>query len=124
MQTGIKQAAIEKPEPHEFNEYYGGYISQVPESDLLSVLSAQPDDVRAVFGPLDESKGSFSYAVGKWTIKEMLSHLIDGERHFAYRVLRISRGDMTPIEGFEQLKHVVKYDVNKSALVVRLSCAL
>jgi hypothetical protein len=113
MQTGIKQAVIERPEPHEFNEYYGGYISQVPESDLLSVLSAQPDDVRAVFGPLDESKGSFSYAVGKWTIKEMLSHLIDGERHFAYRVLRISRGDMTPIEGFEQDLYIENSHANE-----------
>lgn len=93
---------IEKPATDEYNEYYQGYVSQVTEADLLGVLAAQRDEVRAVFGSLDESKGTFSYAEGKWTVKEMLSHIVDGERHFAYRVLRIARGDTTPIEGFEQ----------------------
>ncbi|HEX6278375.1 MAG TPA: DinB family protein [Pyrinomonadaceae bacterium] len=102
MQTRIKSSTIEKPATDEFNEYYAGYISQVTEADLLGVLAAQPDGVREVFESLDESKGTFSYAAGKWTIKEMLSHIVDGERHFAYRVLRIARGDATPIEGFEQ----------------------
>src|SRR5688572_15962001 len=102
MQTGMKPVVIEKPASEEFNEYYGGYISQVTESDLLGVLSAQPAEIADVFGSLDESRGTFAYAVGKWTVKEMLSHIIDGERHFAYRLLRISRGDTTPIEGFEQ----------------------
>lgn len=98
----MKPVAIEKPTPEEFNPYYGGYISQVSETDLIGVLEAQPAEVADVFGGLDESKGTFAYAEGKWTIKEVLSHLIDGERHFAHRLHRISRGDMTPIEGFEQ----------------------
>ena len=54
------------------------------------------------FNTITEEKSLFAYAEGKWTIKEVLSHLIDGERIFAYRTLRISRGDETPIEGFEQ----------------------
>jgi DinB superfamily len=102
MQTGMKPVAIEKPAAEEFNPYYGGYISQVTEPDLLGVLAAQPAEVAAVFGTLDDSRGTFAYAAGKWTIKEVLSHLIDGERHFAHRLHRISRGDLTPIEGFEQ----------------------
>lgn len=102
MQTGMKPVAIEKPAAEEFNPYYGGYISQVTEPDLLGVLEAQPAEVAAVFGTLDDRRGTFAYADGKWTIKEVLSHLIDGERHFAHRLHRISRGDLTPIEGFEQ----------------------
>jgi hypothetical protein len=51
---------------------------------------------------MPEERGSYAYAEGKWTIKDVLSHLIDGERMFAYRLFRISRGDQTPIEGFEQ----------------------
>lgn len=98
----MKPSVIEKPAAEEFNAYYGGYISQVTEPDLLGVLASQPDEVAAVFGSLDESRGTFAYADGKWTIKELLSHVIDGERHFAHRVHRISRGDLTPIEGFEQ----------------------
>ena len=98
----MKPAAIEKPAGGEYNEYYNGYISQVTEPDLLGVLTAQPAEIAAIFAALDESKGTYAYDEGKWTLKEVLSHLIDGERHFAYRVHRISRGDTTPIEGFEQ----------------------
>jgi len=98
----MKPAIIEKPSAEEFNEYYGKYIATVTEPDLLGVLDAQPGEVAAIFGSLDESKGAYAYGEGKWTLKEVLSHLIDGERHFAYRLHRISRGDTTPIEGFEQ----------------------
>jgi hypothetical protein len=98
----MKPAAIEKPAAEEYNEYYGKYISQVTEPDLLGVLASQPAEIAAIFGALDDSLGTSAYAEGKWTLKEVLSHLIDGERHFAYRVHRISRGDTTPIEGFEQ----------------------
>lgn len=109
----MKPIAIEKPEAEEFNPYYGGYISQVTEPDLLGVLAAQPVEVAAIFGPLDESRGTFAYAEGKWTIKEVLSHLIDGERHFAHRIHRIARGDLTPIEGFEQDDYIVTSYANK-----------
>jgi len=98
----MKPSTIEKPAAGEYNEYYNGYISQVTEPDLLGVLTAQPAEIAAIFAALDESKGTYAYDEGKWTLKEVLSHLIDGERHFAYRVHRISRGDTTPIEGFEQ----------------------
>lgn len=98
----MKPAIIEKPAAEEFNEYYNRYISTITEPDLLGVLAAQTNEVAELFGSLDESKGTFAYAEDKWTLKEVLSHLIDGERHFAYRVHRISRGDSTPIEGFEQ----------------------
>lgn len=113
MQTGMKSVLIEKPGTDEYNEYYQGYVSQITEADLLGVLAGQPDEVRAVFGSLDESKGTFAYADGKWTIKEMLSHIVDGERHFAYRVLRISRGDTTPIEGFEQDLYIENSHANE-----------
>lgn len=113
MQTGMKPVVIEKPAAEEFNEYYGGYVSQVTETDLLGVLTAQPGEIANVFGSLDEARGTFAYDEGKWTIKEVLSHVIDGERHFAYRVLRISRGDTTPIEGFEQDLYIENSHANE-----------
>lgn len=91
-----------KPETAEFDPYYDKYISLVTEPDLLKVLEGQPDELDSLLGSLDEERGRYAYAEGKWTIKEVMSHLIDGERIFAYRILRISRGDKTPIEGFEQ----------------------
>ncbi|HMQ03259.1 MAG TPA: DinB family protein [Pyrinomonadaceae bacterium] len=91
-----------KPEPDEFDDYYSHYISFVPESDIRDAFASQPSELRRLIGGVDEAGGSFRYAEGKWTVKELLSHLIDGERIFSYRMLRISRGDVTPIEGFEQ----------------------
>lgn len=93
---------MSRPEEPEYDPYYQKYIALVPEDDIIDALEAQPDKLRELIGRLDEDRGSHAYAEGKWTIKEVLSHLIDGERIFAYRVLRIARGDKTPIEGFEQ----------------------
>jgi hypothetical protein len=93
---------MQRPEPAEYDPYYETYISIVPEDDILSALAGQQDELRSTFASIPEEKGLYSYAEGKWTIKEVLSHLIDGERIFGYRAFRISRGDKTPIEGFEQ----------------------
>lgn len=102
---------MNKPEKNEYDPYYESYISLVSEFNVIDVLAAQPAELDALFAAMPDEKGTFAYAPGKWTIKELLSHLIDGERMFAYRVLRISRGDLTPIEGFEQ----DDYNENSSA---------
>jgi DinB superfamily len=91
-----------KPEKAEYGAYYERYISLVDENSLLGSLSAQPDELSQLLDGLSEDRGSYAYDEGKWTIKEVVGHLVDGERMFAYRILRISRGDATPIEGFEQ----------------------
>ena len=93
---------MERPQEGEFAEYYNTYVSKIEGNDLFPILDDQAAELRACISPLSEDKGCFAYDEGKWTIKEVLSHLIDGERIFAYRILRISRGDETPIEGFEQ----------------------
>ena len=113
MQTGMKPASVEKPSAAEYNEYYGRYIAQVTEPDLLGVLAAQPREISSIFNSLEEARGTYAYAEGKWTLKEVLSHLIDGERHFAYRLHRISRGDTTPIEGFEQDGYIENSHANE-----------
>ncbi len=74
----------------------------MPETEVIPVLSGQPAELENIFTGIPEERGTYSYAEGKWSLKEMLGHMIDGERMFAYRVFRISRGDKTPIEGFEQ----------------------
>lgn len=93
---------MDKPEKTEYDPYYETYISLVPAGELPGVLEGQPAELRAIFTGMPEEKGAFAYAEGKWTIKELLGHLTDGERMFMYRIFRISRGDTTPIEGFEQ----------------------
>ena len=88
---------MNRPETNEFAPYYNNYVSLVTDGPIATVLEAQPGELSRLISGLPEEKGVFAYAEGKWTIKELLSHLIDGERIFAYRVLRISRGDKTPI---------------------------
>ena len=102
-----------KPETSEYNPYYEKYISLIEEGELLNALERQPSELRSLLNGLDEEKGKYAYADGKWSIKEVLSHLVDGERIFGYRVLRISRGDETPIEGFEQDGYIENSHANE-----------
>ena len=93
---------MNRPDKAEYDPYYERYISLVENHDIIDALAAQPTTLQDLITPVPEEKGSFAYAAGKWSVKELLGHLIDGERMFAYRLFRISRGDETPIEGFEQ----------------------
>ena len=93
---------MQKPEETEYNEYYGRYVSLVGETEIVAAFENQLREMSELFKSISEEKSAFAYAEGKWTIKETVGHLIDGERIFGYRALRISRGDETPLEGFEQ----------------------
>lgn len=104
---------MSRPQPNEYAPYYEQYVSLVPEDRIVPVLAAQPAELDAMFANVPEERGTYAYADGKWTIKELLGHLIDGERMFAYRVLRISRGDKTPIEGFEQDGYIENAHANE-----------
>lgn len=105
---------MQRPDVSEYAPYYEGYISQTaPDEDLFTVMDAQTDELRSAVGSLSEERGSYAYADGKWTIKELVSHIIDGERIFGYRAHRISRGDTTPIEGFEQDDYIATSNANQ-----------
>jgi uncharacterized damage-inducible protein DinB len=97
---------IARPEPDEYAPYYERYISLVKSTDLLATLDAQRRETMLLLCGRDERDGDIRYAPGKWSVKEVLGHLCDSERIFAYRALRISRADRTPIEGFEQDDYV------------------
>lgn len=103
---------MNRPETDEFDPYYNTYISLIEGDNVLPALDAQAAELRVIFAQIPEENGTFAYAEGKWTIKELLSHLIDGERIFGYRILRISRGDETPIEGFEQDGYIENSNAN------------
>jgi len=104
---------MRKPEKSEYDPYYEKYISLVDESELMATLENQSDEIRSLTSKLGEDRGTFAYAEGKWTVKEVLSHLVDGERMFAYRIFRIARGDRTPIEGFEQEGYIENSHANE-----------
>ena len=97
---------IARPEPGEYAPYYDRYISLIAGTDILGTLDAQRRQMLLLLSGRDESDGDFRYAPDKWNAKEVLGHVCDTERIFAYRALRIARGDETPMSGFEQDDYV------------------
>lgn len=93
---------MKSPEITEYKEDYEDYMSLVGENDIVAAMRKQLIEIENLFSSIPEEKSEFSYAEGKMTIKELLGHLIVGERIFSYRALRISHGDETPLSGFEQ----------------------
>jgi DinB superfamily len=99
------QAVVARPAPNEYASFYGGYVSLVPDGDIVAILEAQLPQTVALF-TLHEANGDFRYAPEKWSVKEMIGHMIDTERVFSYRAMRIARNDKTPLPGFEQDDYV------------------
>jgi hypothetical protein len=100
------QLVVSRPESGEYAPYYGKYVSLIPEGDIVLTLEKQPTELVALLSTRKEADGDFRYAPGKWSVKEVLGHVIDTERVFSYRALRIARNDQTPMEGFEQDDYV------------------
>jgi uncharacterized damage-inducible protein DinB len=103
---------ITPPEATEYQSYYGRYISLVPGQDLVQTLDQQIAHTLPVLRAITEEKSLHRYAPGKWSVKELLGHLIDAERIFTYRALRFARKDPTPLPGFDQDPYVeaAKFD--------------
>lgn len=97
---------MNRPESGEYAAYYANYITKVPGSDVLSVLESQRLQMLQLFAGRSERDGSFRYAPGKWSVKEVLGHIADTERIFTYRALRFARADQTALPGFEQDDYV------------------
>lgn len=100
-------ASLIAPAAEEYAPFYADYVKRATaRGDLIAALSAQPDEMKAALGGLSDSQARFRNGPGEWSIKEIISHLTDGERVFSYRLLRISRKDKTPLPGFEQEDYV------------------
>jgi uncharacterized damage-inducible protein DinB len=90
-------------EENEFAPFYGSYVAQVSnEYSLIEELEISVHRLRNFVQSIPMDKFDYQYAVGKWTIKDILQHLIDSERIFAYRALRFARKDATPLPGFTE----------------------
>lgn len=92
----------EHPAAEEHDAYYSRYIELVPAGDLVTFTRDQITEVVALFGSLSNDQAELTYAPGKWTLKEVLCHLIDTERVFGHRALAIARRDRHPLSSFDQ----------------------
>jgi hypothetical protein len=95
-----------RPQAGEYNAYYQKYIDLVSDDDIRMILRVQLADTLALLRPVSESKAAFRYGPDKWSIKQVVGHLIDAERVFLYRATCIARGDRTPLPSFDENKYV------------------
>jgi hypothetical protein len=96
---------IAPPLPDEYPDFFEGYIGYVAhESDLAAALEAQQATIAAL-GRVPSDRATFRYAEGKWSVKEAIGHITDAERIFSYRLLRIARGDDTPLAAFDENRY-------------------
>ena len=91
-----------RPAPDEYAPYYSAYVSAVPDGEILVLLRDQLAETEALLREFRGERGDHRYAPGKWSVKEVVGHMADTERIFAYRALRFARGDRTPLPGYEQ----------------------
>ncbi len=105
-----------RPEDHESHDYFKLYINQVSGDDFLQTLKEVHHNSIEFYKKIPVEKWDYRYDEGKWSIKEVLIHILDTERIFAYRALRIARNDKTPLQGFEQDDYVPFYNVENRSI--------
>lgn len=93
---------IPRPDLSEHAEYYGLYIGQIPDGDIVEMLEAQIDETERLLAAVPPEGETLPYAPGKWSLREVIGHLIDTERVFAFRCLQMARRDPAPLPGMDQ----------------------
>lgn len=95
-----------RPAPDESAAFYAGYIARVPDGDIRVTLATEGEHTVALLRTVDAERAAHRYAPEKWSVAEVVGHVIDAERVFAYRLLRVARGDATPLPGFDENAYV------------------
>ncbi len=95
-----------RPAASEYAPFYHGYVEAVPDGDIVELLRSGGRELVEAIGRIPEDRGGFRYGPEKWSIREVLGHLIDAERIFSYRALRVGRGDRTPLASFDENAYV------------------
>ena len=105
------------PNPDEYAPFYANYVNKAKlQGDILKTIERLKDSTWKFLTALGEEKANFTYAEGKWTMKQLLSHMIDAERIFAYRVLCFSRGEQQALPGFDENDYVEQADLSGRTL--------
>jgi len=94
--------SLPRPAPDDAASYYFTYIDQVPPGDVLEVLAGGVADTRRLLAGLDAAGEQHRYAADKWSVAEVIGHVLDTERVFGYRAFHIARGDAAPLPGMDQ----------------------
>lgn len=102
MSSPAPRLAVAPPLPTEYPAYFKQYMAEVPVGDILPLLERQVRDTVALLGGLNDKQALHRYAPGKWSVKEVLGHVIDSERVFAYRAMAFARGERQSLPGYDE----------------------
>jgi DinB family protein len=108
---------VGRPAATEYAPFYETYVGLVPEEHVLPVLAAQGDEVVRIAVSVPTERETYRYAKGKWSLREILGHIGDGERVFGYRAFCIGRGDQAAFPGFDQDDYMAAADYDRVPLV-------
>ena len=97
---------MQRPTQKEYAPYFGTYINLVPDGDILKLLESTHIETQSILQKIAPALGNYRYAPDKWSIKELLQHMLDTERIMNYRALRFARMDNTELPGFDQDDYV------------------
>jgi uncharacterized damage-inducible protein DinB len=107
---------LHRPTESEYPNYYQPYVKLVPDGELVQILQENLLAVVKLFKGISEEEALHRYAPGKWSVKEVLGHIIDTERIMSYRLMRVARGDQTPLAGFNETDYVQAAQTNSLSM--------
>jgi len=105
-----------RPTKNDYPDYAQKYLDLIEGDDIISILHQSSKELTDVINSFPESKGDYSYDKDKWTVKQVIGHLMDTDRIFAYRALSIARGEKQPLPSFDQNIYVLNGNFNKKSL--------
>lgn len=105
-----------RPHPEEYAPFYETYVRLVSEDQLLDAFQTAMDEIHALLDQIPSDKAEYAYADGKWTVKQLLQHVIDTERVFSYRSVCIARGDKQALPGFDENSYAGNADAKSRSL--------
>ena len=107
---------MKRPQQNEYPSFYKSYVDNVKTDNIIKELRDQVLDIQALISKIPEEKENYVYEAGKWTIKEIIGHIIDTERVLGYRAMRFARKDKTPLPGYDENYYVANANFNKQTL--------
>ena len=105
-----------RPAESEYAPFYASYIARVPDTDPLPALEAQPAEVHALADRITPEDELYRYALDKWSVRQVIGHIIDTERVMGYRAFCIARGETKPLPGFDEKEYVAHADSDERSV--------
>ncbi|MBO6536359.1 MAG: DinB family protein [Balneolaceae bacterium] len=106
----------EYPSSSEYVNFYTGYVELVEKGNIINILNSQMHELYTLINTIPGDKAFYAYATGKWTIKEVIGHMIETERMFSFRIMAISRGEKQPLPGMDQDEYMANNNYNSRTL--------